>query len=102
MKKFIVPLSIVLLFTLTVIASEIPRPSPEQAQQASSLVMTACTQCHDTGRICKNLGKKSLKKWDKTVSRMIRKGAALPEENKDLVNEYLFSLEPGSQPVCPE
>jgi hypothetical protein len=102
MKTIIsIAIGIFFLSTLCLASNITSLTSAKETDDAQSLVMTACTKCHDTNKICKKIGKKSREKWDKTVSRMIKKGAELPEDKKDLVIDYLLSLEPGSKPVCP-
>jgi len=72
----------------------------ENPDEIASLVMTTCTKCHDTKRICKNIEKKTRDEWDSTVTRMIEKGAGLTVEDKEQVVGYFFSLTPGSKPLC--
>jgi hypothetical protein len=63
-------------------------------------VMTACTACHDTQRICNALGKKDKYTWAQTVNRMVGKGAALDKDSVPQVVDFLTSLKAGSQPIC--
>lgn len=72
----------------------------QQAGDPATLVMTACTACHETQRICDGLGKKDKGAWNKTVTRMVDKGASVAPEDIPAVVEYLTDLKPGSQPVC--
>jgi cytochrome c553 len=71
-----------------------PRGTPED------LVMTACTACHDTQRICSNLENKDKDAWTLTVTRMKDKGAALGTGDIARVAEYLAGLKAGAKPVC--
>jgi hypothetical protein len=96
-----IAIGIFFLLTLSLASAVTSQTSARETDDAQSLVMTACTKCHDTNRVCKYIGEKSREKWDKTVSRMIEKGAELPQDKKDLVIDYLLSLELGSKPVCP-
>ncbi|BBD08347.1 hypothetical protein [Desulfovibrio ferrophilus] len=70
--------------------------------KASALVMERCILCHDTRRICESLGRKGKDGWDKTVTRMIGKGAPVGPEQKQLIVDWLWILPEGSAPVCPE
>jgi cytochrome c5 len=72
----------------------------QQKQDPQSLVMTACSACHDTGRICDALGKKDKDAWGLTVTRMMGKGAAIDQESLPGVVDFLANLNPGSQPIC--
>ncbi len=64
------------------------------------IVMKACSACHDTGKVCKSLGKKDNEAWLKVVNRMVQKGAAVEKADIPLVTDYLSGLTPGSKPVC--
>ncbi len=74
--------------------------SAQSDDEIAALVMTSCSKCHDTKRVCKNIGKKNREEWDTTVTRMIEKGAPLPLEKKDEALDYLTALSPGSKPIC--
>ncbi len=71
-------------------------PGPE------SLVMNACTTCHDSKRICSSLGNKNDAAWKATIDRMVKKGAKLSAAEVEAVLAYLAKLPPASQPVCPK
>ena len=52
--------------------------SPAGAGGACAALMTSkCTMCHSAGRICEKLGKKSSSRWQRTIDRMIERGAQL-------------------------
>ena len=70
------------------------------AQDASKIVMTACTKCHNAERICAKLGTKDKAGWDAAVTKMMGKGAQVTEKEKPAVVAYLAGLKPGSKPVC--
>ncbi len=84
MKNFIVVLvSYAFLFTLMV--------SPAAAQpETKELVEKKCSKCHNLNRIKK--ASKDTAAWEKTVDRMIKKGALIPPEEKDAVIKYLSAL----------
>lgn len=70
------------------------------AQDPSQTVMTVCAKCHNTQRICKNLGVKDKTAWEKTVDKMILNGAALKEDQKPALVGWLAVQGPGAKPVC--
>ncbi|MFY9398738.1 MAG: hypothetical protein WAR22_10285 [Desulfomonilia bacterium] len=81
----------------------IPSPEAPRAQQRGDppvIVMAECTVCHTTKRICDDLGDEDLDDWVETVSEMVSKGAKLSKDEIPLIAEYLWSLKPGSAPVC--
>jgi hypothetical protein len=91
------------IFLFGALSLTTPRAESSSAQlndEIAALVMTSCSKCHDTKRICKNIGEKNREEWDKTVTRMIEKGALLPLEKKDQAIEYFLSASPGSKPIC--
>lgn len=82
--------------------SSCAKPQAGDGGGPSGVVMTACSRCHDTGRICEALGKKDRDAWGVTVDRMVAKGAAVSRDSVPEVVEYLANLKPGSAPVCKE
>jgi len=94
-------LGIFLIAATSIVSGVTTQTSLDDADNSESMVLTACAKCHGIDKVCKKLGKKTLKEWDRTVSRMIKKGADIPGDKKDTVIEYLFSLDPESKPVCP-
>jgi hypothetical protein len=84
MKKFIgVLVSCTFLFLIVA--------SPALAQPAAKdLVEKACSKCHGIGKV--NKASKDAAAWEKTVDRMIKKGAAIKPEEKDAVIQYLSTL----------
>ena len=89
-----------LAFILTTGFTSCTNPQPQQGGDAQSLVMTACTACHNSQRVCDALGKKDRDGWNETVNRMVGKGAKVPSESLPLVVDYLAGLQPGAKPVC--
>ena len=101
MKPCIGIVLVVFLFgTLNLMAQSAQSSPAQPSDEIAALVMTSCSKCHDTQRVCKNIGKKNQGEWDTTVTRMIEKGAPLPIEKKDQVIEYLLTISPGSKPIC--
>ncbi|MBG3876797.1 hypothetical protein FVW20_07100 [Desulfovibrio oxamicus] len=73
---------------------------PATAQDPAGTVMSACTKCHNTQRICANLGAKDKAAWNTTVTRMMGKGAQVGEAEKPAVVDWLAAQQPGAKPVC--
>ena len=80
--------------------SSCTNPSSQPKGDPGNMVMTACTACHDTQRICDALGKKDKDAWAQTVNRMVGKGAALDKDSVPQVVDFFTSLQAGSQPIC--
>ena len=74
--------------------------APASAQDPASTVMSACSKCHNTQRICANLGVKDKAAWNTTVTRMMGKGAQVSEADKPAVVEWLAAQQAGAKPVC--
>jgi len=55
-----------------------------------AIVENACAKCHGLSRV--NSAKKDIAGWEKTVDRMIKKGANVKPEEKDAVLKYLATL----------
>lgn len=62
-----------------------PATAPNAAQVApatdggkcATLLSQKCTTCHTTARICEKLGKKSKARWQRSIDRMVERGAKL-------------------------
>jgi hypothetical protein len=80
--------------------SSCTNPSSQPNGDPGNMVMTACTACHGTQKICDVLGKKDKDAWTQTVNRMVGKGAALDKDSVSPVVDFLTSLQAGSQPIC--
>ncbi|EGY25552.1 hypothetical protein DA2_2270 [Desulfovibrio sp. A2] len=74
--------------------------APASAQDPAATVMSACSKCHNTQRICANLGVKDKTAWNTTVTRMMGKGAQVSEADKPAVVEWLAAQQAGAKPVC--
>ena len=57
---------------------------------AKALVEKECSKCHGLSKV--NSAKKDIAGWEKTVDRMIKKGANVKPEEKDAVIKYLATL----------
>ncbi|MFZ5765372.1 MAG: hypothetical protein ACOY4H_07220 [Thermodesulfobacteriota bacterium] len=55
----------------------------EKSPTSCTGILTAsCLGCHDRGRVCERLGRKSRERWEQTLERMIRRGADLDVAGK--------------------
>ncbi len=66
--------------------------SGEAALDGKLLLETRCTQCHDLGRVTN--ASKTAEAWEKTVVRMVGKGAKLNAEEQAVLIEYLSTTYP--------
>lgn len=63
-------------------------PSAEKATlDGATLLDTRCSACHSADRPKK--ARKTPEEWNKTVTRMVRKGARLTEPEKKVLLDYL-------------
>lgn len=53
-----------------------PAPATDGGKCAD-LLTAKCTECHSTARACEKLGKKSKARWQRTIERMVARGAKL-------------------------
>jgi hypothetical protein len=58
--------------------------------KVKSLVDSECSKCHNLKRVYS--ANKKAGEWEKTVDRMIKKGAKIKPEEKDAVIKYLNTL----------
>jgi hypothetical protein len=98
MKRFILPLAAIIVFSSALVALATSH-SPVMGDGAK-LATSSCNRCHNLERVCRNLGVKDQMAWQKTVERMIRKGAPLTELQGRELSVYLSRLAPGSDPIC--
>jgi hypothetical protein len=96
MKKLLSAILIVFLLSLTRSAScQENTPTP-----CRSLLTDRCEKCHYSTRVCQALEKKSLRKWKRTIERMIRYGAVLSPAEEALLTDCLFSAKTGDKDIC--
>lgn len=80
------------------------RLAPTVAEDSPmTLVMTHCTRCHSTQRICNRLGAYDLSGWTETITTMLAKQdrGLLDDGEKARMANYLAQLPKGARPVCP-
>lgn len=91
---------IMMMAVFTACNAENPQPAKTQSTEVAApvttetpaidgaaLLETRCSGCHSADRARK--AKKTREGWDKTVSSMIRKGAALTDAEKTVLVDYL-------------
>ncbi len=93
----VVAVAIIILSASVLVLGDV---EARQQGDPQATVMTACTACHSTRRICDNLGEKDREEWTRTVTEMVSRGADVAGQDIAAVAEYLANLEPGSEPVC--
>lgn len=59
----------------------------ETAQEGSALIETRCASCHGAAKVTQT--RKDKRQWEKTVNRMVGKGAQLTDTEKALLIAYL-------------
>jgi hypothetical protein len=70
------------------------RTTPAAAGGSCAAMLTdKCTACHSSTRVCDKLGKKSKSRWQRTIDRMIERGAQL---NSDEAAALLVCLDNGA------
>ncbi len=76
-------LPLLLLGLSTLAAAQSLSPPPDCAQ----LLTERCESCHYLTRVCQQLGKKSKRRWKRTLKNMARYGARVsPAEQRRLVD----------------
>ncbi len=70
-----------------------PTTPPGDGGKCAALLTDKCTACHSTVRVCEKLGKKSKARWQRSVERMIERGAKL---NADEAAALLVCLDSGT------
>lgn len=74
--------------------TQTPPASTSGAGGVCSALLTAkCTECHSLARVCEKLGKKSNTRWQRTIDRMVDRGAKV---NTDEKSALLACLESGA------
>lgn len=63
------------------------RPTPEPAVNAAALLRERCASCHTLDRV--EQSRKTAEEWERTVNRMVGRGARLTGEEKQALIAYL-------------
>jgi len=69
-------------------------------EQCVELINKRCTECHYKSRICTKLGKKNTRGWRRSVNNMIRYGAKLNSEERNIIIDCLDSAPAGADFAC--
>lgn len=72
------------------------------AGECGVLVKSHCSACHQIARVCQKLGQKSEKRWARTVSRMVGRGAKLTAAEESEVVDCLTHQSAELQGICSE
>jgi cytochrome c553 len=67
---------------------------------AGKLAAEKCSACHDTARICDNLGRRAPDVWRQTVERMRGNGAQIADADAEAIAEYISTAKPGNKRLC--
>jgi len=54
-----------------------------------SMLEASCLACHSEARICQKLGRKSKKRWERTIARMVKHGANMSSTDQDALSNCL-------------
>lgn len=84
MEKFVIFFTSCTFLLLLAAAEASAQPS------AKALVDGECSRCHGIGKV--NKADKNAAAWEKTLDRMIKKGANIKPDDKDAVLKYLSTL----------
>ncbi|MFH1982105.1 MAG: hypothetical protein ABIL58_09675 [Pseudomonadota bacterium] len=73
------------------------------ADTPMTLVMTNCTVCHTTQRICNRLGELDGTGWQGIIQTMLakRNEGLLSDDEKQAMADFLNQQPKGAPPVCP-
>ena len=98
-KKLILALALVLLLSAGLLLAcggseatdtsqaEEPEAAPEEKADGQVLLEERCTSCHGLDRTTS--ATKTREEWEKTVTRMVQKGAELNEQEMSILVDYL-------------
>ncbi len=93
------PAVFILMVVFLVVKSVVAEPAPQI--QCFQLLEKRCQQCHYLERVCQEVDKKSKRKWNATLKRMVkRRGATLRVEEHGILLECLSSPAPDVKKGC--
>ncbi len=64
------------------------------------ILNTKCTMCHNLGRVCRKLGKKSKSRWRKTIKRMVKHGTPLSDDEQKELTLCLYNESDTARAAC--
>ena len=77
-----------------------PQTSAAGNGQCRALVEDLCMDCHNEGRICSKIGKKSRTRWHRTIKRMISHGAQVDQQQGDALTECFLNETDDLRALC--
>ena len=67
----------------------------------AELLQNRCQSCHYLGRVCRQVGEKSKRRWKATLKRMVkRRGAVLNTEEQEFLLGCLLAPAPDIKKEC--
>lgn len=82
------------LFSIVLISSA------ANVSASDDLVSSKCSTCHSLDKVCKDIGKKDLKGWTRTVKHMQAMGAEINDAQVKEISKTLAESEAGSNSIC--
>ena len=92
-KHFSRTLILLLVLALPLTMAMVAAPSE------TSLVKASCARCHSLSRVCKKLGQNE-QAWQKTLTRMQAKGAAITDSQIPTVAAFLSTTDSKASGFC--
>ena len=89
-------ISLILLLSLNSYAEE----AAVDAEHCRSLIDSKCIDCHYKSRICYALGKKSRRRWRRTINNMVDYGTRLTDKEIETITDCLFKAAPNTPYAC--
>jgi len=74
--------------------------SSRASDDCALILTTKCNLCHNLGRICRKLGKKSKSRWRSAINRMVEHGAALSDTQKIELTICLYEQSDNVKAAC--
>jgi len=70
------------------------------ADNCDLILNTKCTMCHNLGRICRKIGKKSKSHWRKTIKRMVKHGVPMSKDEQKELATCLYNESESVRNAC--
>ncbi len=70
------------------------------ADNCGLILNTKCTMCHNLGRICRKIGKKSKSHWRKTIKRMVKHGVTISKDEQKKLATCLYNKSESVRNAC--
>jgi len=71
-----------------------------ERQSCTQLLLGRCETCHYLSRVCQRLGKKSKRRWRRTLKNMVRYGAILSKAEMKQLADCLHRQTPEVEKLC--